>query len=455
MTCVIVSPAVPLPSEAVVRQYMARHAAMGAIFFTSCAPLHESYSPHFPFALPTSFETPEYENRFGQDIGAAAKTTWTNPSPYAEFVEILAASILPIFEKFTVSSFPTGPPSALENTPRPSSPGDTGSTATAGGGSSFGGGDVAVDGGSLASDSLASESVAGQSDGGGSDGASSAGKPTGAAAAGSIASDGDEPVTPPQPTELLRVFELETAESSEAEADAEAARLLLPEPATPAPDPKTLAIPAEKVRQQVRRPVPRVRRQPLQTLLEILSALPEDPSSPSSRPGSRTASAKARVESKAKVELDQSRQQLGGATPAQEKDGGGHGEVGRATSGALEGNPYRWVVGSASSAYLLSRSGNLGREGVGMAAGSTHLSDTIVSVPSRIVESAGVSDNLPRLRQQNCLFLSPTEAENPTFFIFRHLQSCYHIRHHHRHALLGRCRHGEVGRHCSSAFMPT
>ncbi len=351
---------------------------MGVILFPHLA-FHsrESISPLFlsPFLRPPKHLNTE--NRLGQDVAAAVKTIH---SPYAEFIQILAASILPIFETFAVSSSLAGAPGALETTPRPSSPGDAGSTATAGGGSSGGGGDVAVDGGSLAGGSLASESVAGQSDGGGSGGGpSSAAKPA-AAAADSIASGGDESVAPSQPSELLlRVFELETAESSEAEADAETARLLLPEPAAPAPDPKMLAIPADKVRQQVRRPVPRVQRQPLITLLEILSALPEDPSPPSSRPGSRNASAKARVErverveSKAKDDLDQPRQQLGGDGPTQDKDGGDDEEVARAPSGAVGENPYRWVVSSASNASVPSRSGSSGREVAGMAAGSTHL----------------------------------------------------------------------------------
>lgn len=135
---------------------------------------------------------------------------------------------------------------------------------------------------------------------------------------------------------VLRVIELKATENSEIEADVEAARLLLPEPAVPAPDPKMVAIPPEKVRQQVRRPAPRVKRQPLQTL-EILPVQSQEASPPSSRPGSRNATGKARVEAKAKVE-----QQVVASAQNKEKEDGG--DVVRALSGALEGDPYRWVV---------------------------------------------------------------------------------------------------------------
>lgn len=202
---------------------------------------------------------------------------------------------------------------------------DSGSTATAGGASN--GGDIA-DGGSLTGASLAGGSLAGGSVASESVAENSGGKPP---AADSIA--GGEEVSPPS---VLRVIELKAAEDSEIEAGVEAAQMLLPEPAVPAPDPKMVAIPPEKVRQQVRRPAPRVKRQPLQTL-EILPVQPQGASPTSSRPGSRNATGKARAETKPKVE-----QQV--AVPAQDKQKGDGGDDGRAASGALEGNPYRWVV---------------------------------------------------------------------------------------------------------------
>lgn len=153
--------------------------------------------------------------------------------------------------------------------------------------------------------------------------------------AGSIA--GSEQSAAP----ALRVIELRTSEDSGIETDVEAAQTLLPEPAVPAPDPKMVAIPLEKVRQQVRRPAPRVKRQPLQTL-EILPVQPQEASPPSSRPGSRPG--KARVEAKAKAD-----QQV--AAPAENSERGDGGDGARAASGALEGNPYRWVVSCVLLAF--------------------------------------------------------------------------------------------------------
>ena len=102
-----------------------------------------------------------------------------------------------------------------------------------------------------------------------------------------------------------------------------------------------VAIPLEKVRQQVRRPAPRVKRQPLQTL-EILPVQPQEASPPSSRPGSRPG--KARVEAKAKAE-----QQV--AAPAENSEKGDGSGGARTASGALEGNPYRWVVSCVLLAF--------------------------------------------------------------------------------------------------------
>lgn len=196
---------------------------------------------------------------------------------------------------------------------------DVGSTATAAGGSNGGdapdGGFLA--GGSLAGGSLGSDSIAGNS----------GGKTPGT---DSIAGGEDFGAL-----SVLRVIELKTTEDSEIDADVKAAQVLLPEPAVPAPDPKMVAIPPEKVRQQVRRPAPRVKRQPLQTL-EILPVPPQEASPPSSRPGSRSTAGKARAEAKAKVEQQ--------AALVQNKQKGDSGDGVRAVSGALEGNPYRWVV---------------------------------------------------------------------------------------------------------------
>lgn len=263
-------------------------------------------------------------------------TAPTTASPYAEFIETLTTVILPVFESFAASSIPAAPPGFPDTASSPSSPGgrgggnsnemtDVGSTATAAGGSN--GGD-AVDGGSLAGGSLAGGSLTGGSLASGSAAGISGGKTQGIDSVG-----GGEEFSA---LSVLRVIELETAEDSEVETDVEAARALLPEPLVPAPDPKMVAIPSEKVRQQVRRPAPRMKRPPLQTL-EILPELPQEASPPSSRPGSRNATGRAKVEAKAKVEQEV-------AAPAEGNEKRDGGDVVRAASGALEGNPYRWVV---------------------------------------------------------------------------------------------------------------
>lgn len=227
----------------------------------------------------------------------------------------------------------------LTNTaPRPSSPGGSGNNsdvgdvegaaaaaATAGSqspsrGDPSGGGSSAE--GSVAGNSIASDSIAGLSAGNGG------GTLSGVAAEAAVSHS------------VLRVIELEVRGDSEAENDAESARALLPEPAVPAPDPKVVAIPPEKVRQHVRRPMPRAQRHPLRAL-EILPVQPETTSPNSSRPGSRNA-AKARRES-SKPKAEQQQQQTGkekGVVGGDDMLGAG------VPSGALEGNPYRWMVSS-------------------------------------------------------------------------------------------------------------
>lgn len=64
-------------------------------------------------------------------------------------------------------------------------------------------------------------------------------------------------------TLVARVIELEMSGGSSPEGDLEIAHSLLPDPAVPAPDPKALPIPADHVRQLVRRPTPRIQRTPL------------------------------------------------------------------------------------------------------------------------------------------------------------------------------------------------
>lgn len=264
--------------------------------------------------------------------------------------------ILPVFESFALSF--------TETASRPGSPDgghkrsgenevtDGGSIATGAGGSSRGGGgggggsqapsgsDVA-DGDSLAGGSLASDPVPGSSGGNGGGALPTDLPPGGADSIGG--GGGGEEVTGASLT--LRVIELEVTELSEADVDAEAARSLLPEPLVPAPDPRVVPIPPEKLRQQVRRPVPRVQRPPLQTL-EILPVLPLDASPPSSRPGSRNATSKASVGGAAAVKTEQQRRQQPTALENDNDNEKADTEGGerRAASGALEGNPYRWVV---------------------------------------------------------------------------------------------------------------
>lgn len=163
-----------------------------------------------------------------------------------------------------------------------------------------------------------------------------------------------------QTANLSRVLELETTVASPAERDVEAAEGILPEPAVPAPDPKLLAIPFDKVRQLVRRPLPRMQRTPLQKL-EILP--PPSSQSPSpSRPSSSAAHA-----AKAKEDVGPKGRQAGGGDGVEEQEGS-HMARGKdeereragALSGALEGNPYRWVVRSNNDGDGCSNNKTLG-----------------------------------------------------------------------------------------------
>lgn len=240
------------------------------------------------------------------------------------------AFVLPVFERFAASSSPLGGTNAVSRPCSPGRGGDSGygeQEAAAVGGGSVDGGSLAD--GSLAGGSLASESAAGQN--GGNDGAAVLARGLSSSATDSIASGGEPAAAL---ASALRVIDLEVTGDSEAETDSQSARAVLPEPAVPAPDPKVVAIPPDKVRQQLRRPVPRAQRQPLQTL-EILPLHPEEAAQPSPRPGSRNAT-KPRIESKPKIEHS--------AASAKEKGEEGIG----AASGALGDNPYRWVVGLLS-----------------------------------------------------------------------------------------------------------
>lgn len=141
-----------------------------------------------------------------------------------------------------------------------------------------------------------------------------------------------------------RIVNLETMDTSEYQDDAEKACGLLPELAVPAPDPKILVIPPEKVRQVVRRPAAARGERPPLLRIEILSSPVLGPSS--GKDGT----------SKEKDETREDKPEVGGRT--HKYTGGISGaereKETRTISGALEGNPYRWVV-----SFDMAESGNL------------------------------------------------------------------------------------------------
>lgn len=166
------------------------------------------------------------------------------------------------------------------------------------------------------------------------------------------------------------VLNLEMTSSFNLHDDVETAYALLPLPAVPAPDPKLLAIPDEKVRQLVRRPVVRQGERPPLRRIEILP-WPVVPSRAPSRgdsdapPGSAGAGSGGTggldgkmkdTENKAKIdtikartgELSATGASWGGALTAGSEPAGAT----RAASGALGEDGYRWVVSEDSERDL-------------------------------------------------------------------------------------------------------
>ena len=289
-------------------------------------------------------------NRAGEEEGEAAaandSSSSSSSSPYAEFVYVLTTFVLPVFEGSATSPGTTAKESAdataISAPNTPSTP-------------------VITAGRSHASQSVeGSEANHSQSDGGSGGGGGDNGSGGGTAdlfITGSINSepllDSDGTLLPMDAAETeaartrstARVIDLEVAGASEMKEDAETARALLPEPEVPAPDPKVFAIPPEKVRQLLRRPATRVQRAPLQRL-ELLPVVvvteppPQTPSSPSSQAGR---SSKPKGSSKARDEQGEASSSAAEEIVSDEFRVEG-GDQGRASSGALEGNPYRWVV---------------------------------------------------------------------------------------------------------------
>lgn len=131
------------------------------------------------------------------------------------------------------------------------------------------------------------------------------------------------------------VLYLDTTDAAKSQDDAKAASALLPEPAVPTPDPNVLTIPADKVRQLVRRPAtPRCHRpRPLQKI-EIL---PRSDSRPPTRGGSAGKAKDKQRSGRSGVVNQKGKRDDKDIEPTR-------GEKTRAESGALKGNPYRWVV---------------------------------------------------------------------------------------------------------------
>lgn len=172
--------------------------------------------------------------------------------PYSDFLQNLTDFVLPVFEG-SVEPPPLGVHSStLRAAPELSkvevtretfnSGADIGGGGAGGRGNAAAGGAAPTEGGSVASEIS---------------GASTSGLPQPSVSEMAASTMGTAAAS------MARVIELETAGGSSAEGDLEIARSLLPDPTVPAPDPKVLLIPADKVRQLVRRPAPRMQRMPL------------------------------------------------------------------------------------------------------------------------------------------------------------------------------------------------
>ena len=290
----------------------------------------------------------------GEEEGGQVTTATTaNDSPYSEFLFILTTYVIPVFEN-PVNS-PGGEISTVGT-------GEGGMDTTA---SVTNSSSTTVENRSRASRaSRASRRVAGNDDAnlahsGGAGGAAANLSRSGSIASEPLsASDGIFLSTAVLEAEAVardtrttaRVIDLEVTDTSEIAGDTELARALLPEPEVPAPDPKMSAIPPEKVMQLLRRPATRVQRTPLQRL-EILPviAAPPPPATPSSRSSQseRNSSSKVKGGDNGKTKDGHSVESVceeivsGGEGKAEGGDGG---QAPRAPSGALEGNPHRWVV---------------------------------------------------------------------------------------------------------------
>lgn len=175
--------------------------------------------------------------------------------PYSDFLQNLTDFVLPVFE----GSVEPPPPLGVQSSTPQAAP-------------------------ELSKVEVTRENFNGGADiGGGGDGAGGrcnaaaggAAPPEGGCVASETSGASTSSLPPPSPSgvaasamgtaaaSMARVLELETAGGSSAEGDLEIARSLLPDPTVPAPDPKILPIPADKVRQLVRRPAPRMQRTPL------------------------------------------------------------------------------------------------------------------------------------------------------------------------------------------------
>ena len=141
-----------------------------------------------------------------------------------------------------------------------------------------------------------------------------------------------------------RIFRLEIASDSTAGGMLALAHGTLPAPAVPAPDPKLLPIPPDKLRQLIRRPLSRAQRPPTEKL-EICTPSETSESSPS-RPNS-SSSARAAAPAKGDRDSEKGLTSGGDGIKGNEKDNVEQARWmgdGEAVSGAIEGNPYRWVV---------------------------------------------------------------------------------------------------------------
>lgn len=278
---------------------------------------------------------------------AAAEAMMITVNPYTEYIQMMEAFVYPVFEALVNASSPGGDlnPTTTSgmNSGRPGSEPDVTSNA------------YPVSKGETGQDATAVIT------------------PGSVPAASVISELGVSPeATSPRPE--IRVFYLDIGDDSSAERDFEAAHAMLPLPAVPAPDPKLLPIPSDKLRQLFRRSPSRLQKIPPMESLEILPWFEssDDSFSPSVSNSTLPEHAVALEEGRDNKRSDAVNIDNGKGSVVCSENGdnleppGLSGEQ-RAVSGPVNDNPYRWVVRRVESQRC--KKSGIGSVGVGQGTG--------------------------------------------------------------------------------------